>query len=136
MLACGQLDVAAERRERRGVLPDVERRVDVAAQDDAVVVAAGRPGADRQGQQAGDADQRRAGAQPDELALGAAHRRRAGAAKRRPSQASASTAKTDALQPQRVGAADAEQDHQREQGERRQQRQRRGQPAAAGCAPG
>ena len=55
LLARRQLDVAAEGRERRGVLPHVERRVDLAAQDHPVLVAAGRPGADRQGQEPGDA---------------------------------------------------------------------------------
>ena len=52
LLAPRQLDVPAERRERRGVLPHVERRVDVGAQDDPALVAARRPGADRQGEQA------------------------------------------------------------------------------------
>ena len=131
-LALRQLDVAAEGRERRGVLPHVERWVHLAAQDHPVLVATGRPGADRQGQEPGDAHQGRTGADPDQLALGALHRgRRTSVAQAEPGQGQ--HREHAALEPQRLGPADAEQDDQREQRQGRQQRQRRGDQGPPGA---
>ena len=132
LLALRQLDVAAEGRERRGVLPHVERWVHLAAQDHPVLVATGRPGADRQGQEAGDAHQRRTGADPDQLALGALHRcRRTPVAQAEPGQGQ--HREHAALEPQRLRPADAEQDDQREERQGRQQRQRRGDQGPPGA---
>ena len=135
----GLLDVAPERRERRSVLTDVERRLDVVAQHQSVVVCPGGPGGHRQGEAGREPDQDRPrdGAQAadptPELGVVVAHHPTVGA-EHQPARRQAREA--GALEPERRRLAYAEQDHRGQQRGRCEEWQQRGEEAAPGGGDG
>ena len=117
LLAVRQLDVAAERRERRGVLPDVEGRLDLGAQSPCASPSSspsderGRPARPAPTPARPARPRRRAG--PSRTCRRAPSRTPAGP--RSASQARASGGEADALEPERLRVAHAEQDDRGEQ---------------------